>query len=65
MSTWPTFIGGDKLREIHHATVEMTRLVKGVFARIFDNDPRMIPRGAGAGIINSARGATAGLIFEV
>lgn len=42
LQSWPTFVGGDKLREIHHATVEMTRLVKGVFARIFDNDPRKI-----------------------
>jgi hypothetical protein len=42
LQSWPTFVGGDKLREIRSATLEMTRLVKSVFGRIFDYDPRRI-----------------------
>ena len=42
LQSWPTFVAGEKLAEIRHATVELTRLVKSLPERIFGNDPRRI-----------------------
>jgi hypothetical protein len=42
LQSWPTFVGGEKLAEIRRATVDLTRLVKSVPERIFDNDVRRI-----------------------
>ncbi len=39
---WPTLVGGRKLAELERVTLGVTGLVKSVFARIFDNDPRRI-----------------------
>jgi hypothetical protein len=42
LQSWPTFVDGEKLAEIRRATVELTRLVKSIPERIFENDPRRI-----------------------
>ncbi|HKV13290.1 MAG TPA: hypothetical protein VJ725_34435 [Thermoanaerobaculia bacterium] len=42
LQSWPTFVDGEKLGEIRRATVELTRLVRSIPERIFENDPRRI-----------------------
>src|ERR1700730_16503731 len=42
LQSWPTFIGAEKLAEIHRATISLTQLVKSIPERIFGNDPRRI-----------------------
>lgn len=42
LQQWPTFVGAGKLREIRRTTEEVTRLIKSVPERIFDNDPQRI-----------------------
>ena len=49
LQPWPTFVGGEKLREMRRATVEVTRLVKSVPERIFGNDAKQISRFFGIG----------------
>ncbi len=40
LQSWPTFVGAEKLAEIERATVELTRLVRAIPERLFDNDHR-------------------------
>jgi hypothetical protein len=40
LQSWPTFAGAEKLAEVQRATVDLTRLVKAIPERIFDNDVR-------------------------
>ena len=42
LQQWPTFIGAGKLREIRRATEDVTRLIKSIPERIFDNNPERI-----------------------
>ncbi len=44
LQPWPTFIGGEKLREMRSATIEVTRLVKSVPERVFGGDAKEISR---------------------
>jgi hypothetical protein len=40
--TWPTFVGGEKLRQIKRATVGVTELIRSVTAVVFDGDCKAI-----------------------
>jgi hypothetical protein len=39
---WPTFVSGEKLREVERATVEVTRLVKSIPERVFERDAKAV-----------------------
>jgi hypothetical protein len=42
LQSWPVLLGAEKLREISRATVGITRLVRSIPARIFNNDVKRI-----------------------
>jgi hypothetical protein len=42
LQSWPDFVGAEKRAEMSRATVELTRLVKAIPERLFENDPRRI-----------------------
>jgi len=44
LQPWPTFVGGEKLREMRRATIEAVQLVKHVPERVFGNDAQEIAR---------------------
>jgi hypothetical protein len=49
LQTWPTFVGAAKLEEVQAATVGVTRLIRSIPERLFDNDPRRISQYYGIG----------------
>jgi hypothetical protein len=49
LQRWPTFLGGEKLREVRRTTVEVTRLVKSVPEKVFGGDAKEISRFYGIG----------------
>src|SRR5580700_4002871 len=42
LQSWPTFVEAAKLAELRRASLGVSRLVRSIPARIFDNDPQRI-----------------------